>query len=200
MDNDLEKKEKRKAIVAFLAYQCEVHADRKVSENMIKAYEMVFMEYDLATLTEAFSKVMTTETYFPTPAHVINAMKKKKADKVEDNSAWAWDTVLSTVSSVGMYGTPRFSDQAIHAAIHSIGGWQRICQSQKKELHWLKAQFVEAYKSAVRRGIQGLQSEKSMQGIHAGEPGQTVSKILCGYLDERSQAENPKRLAGSGNE
>ena len=190
-----EKEKKKDAILAFLSYLVVIHPDHEMSDNLLKAYEFALDDYSFDQVTKALKVVMTSEKFWPTPAHIIIAMTEKKNEKIECNAAGAWATVLDTMSRVGMYQTPKFADKAIPEAINLLGGWQQVCQSNKKELHFLKKNFYEEYRAAVRRGWKTAGVERSIQGGHAGEPGTKPKEIACGYLDQSNRP-----LLGEGKE
>lgn len=96
-------------------------------------------------------------------AHVKDAERGAFAPKVSDivrvlvgtttdKAALAWGKVLGAMGAVGAYSDVVFDDAAIHAAIVDIGGWQKVCRGDLKELSYLQHRFCQSYKAYTERG------------------------------------------------
>lgn len=65
----------------------------------------------------------------------------------------AWSQVTDAVIAHGRDDVD-FDDKAINAAIHSMGGWQQLCNSKEEWFNnWGAKQFREAYTAYASKGV-----------------------------------------------
>lgn len=60
----------------------------------------------------------------------------------------AWEVVNSAVKRFGSYGPEKAFEtfsEPIKRAVQSVGGWQRICETELYKWDWLRKNFMDAY-------------------------------------------------------
>lgn len=112
----------------------------------------------------------TTEA-FPSIAEI---RKWAEAGSSGDSTA-AWGEFIVAVSRYGYTNTPIWTDPRMEKVVHSLGGWQHICQTMlvEDEPTW-RAQFRRAYEAIAERdrrdrtfaalGIAGPQAPQLPEG------------------------------------
>ena len=73
------------------------------------------------------------------------AMKLDRWDVEE-----AWGEVIRNVGSVGSYGSPSWSSEALRKAVDALG-WKTICLTPDKDVGTLRAHFFRIYNSQMQR-------------------------------------------------
>lgn len=69
-----------------------------------------------------------------------------------DRAQLAWGKAFKAMSSVGAYQDVVFDDPAIHAAIEDLGGWQKVCRTESKDIGYLQHRFCESHRAYSGRG------------------------------------------------
>lgn len=103
---------------------------------------------------EQVSKALTAHAtdpdkgqFAPKVADMVRLLDGTKTDR----SQLAWGKAFAAMSDVGAYQDVVFDDPAIHAAITDIGGWQKACRTETKELGYLQHRFCESYRAYASR-------------------------------------------------
>ena len=107
--------------------------------------------FDYDQVKSALTKhVMDAErgVFPPKPADLV----RKLEGTTTDRAAMAWGKAYEAMQRVGAYTDVVFDDPAIHAAIDDLGGWQKVCRTEGKELGFMQHRFGESYKAYVGRG------------------------------------------------
>ena len=118
--------------------------DEAMSEERIAVYVSVLEDIDPELLQAAVRHCIATLRFFPKPAEIRGAAfdLRARSEGLPDPMA-AWGEVVSEISRVGSYGSPRFSCELIATAVRQVGGFQRLCLSENMASD--RARFVEAY-------------------------------------------------------
>jgi hypothetical protein len=121
-----------------------------VSLNMtkIEAYWEILAPYRLEEIAEAilrYARNPDEGRYFPRPAEIIAAIHGNSRDQAFK----AWTKVMTGISRVGGYSSIAFDDPLIHAVIEDMGGWQRLCVVEEKQLPFVAKEFQERYRGYV---------------------------------------------------
>ena len=101
----------------------------------------------------AIKKILATKEEIYQSTNIIALIRKNAIRNDIPVSGDAWAEVLSTVSSVGFYGSPRFSHSIIERAVSGIG-WKTICMSQNISLE--RAHFLKIYDQLEKREIKDV--------------------------------------------
>lgn len=77
-----------------------------------------------------------------------------------DRSVVAWAAIKASVATHGGYATVEFDDPLVTAAVRSLGGWPRICDTEAGESFdvWLRKDFERTYAALMATGITGEQA------------------------------------------
>lgn len=115
---------------------------RKVnSPELLALYWSVLEEYSLEqiqTAIRAHLKDPSDGRFFPTPASII----AKINGSAKGNATEAWPEVLRLASN----SSEAFSgDPMTEAAVHALGGWRKIGQTQERDMVFLRKEFIEIY-------------------------------------------------------
>lgn len=116
---------------------------RELSELTFEAYFHALDDLSIEQFERAAREAQRSETFMPTP---VKLREFAGHGKGEDLAVMAWESVLKAIRSCGQYGSPDFEDVAVAATIRGLGGWQRLCDTPREELHsFVRAAFVKAY-------------------------------------------------------
>ena len=103
------------------------------------------LEYDAAQV--AAVRLLQTEKFMPRVADLRRSVYRvMHPDAITPGEAW--QQVMREISRVGSYGTPRFDDQRVAAAVNAVG-WRAICMSEVVGVE--RAHFMRAYEAFVNR-------------------------------------------------
>jgi len=99
------------------------------------------MPYSLAE--SALMKIIATSKFFPTVAEIRQAAEQLKGESLP-SADQAWLEVMEAIKSVGSYGIPVFSHEAIKNAVSTIG-WTNICRSENIGVE--RGHFLKVYEA-----------------------------------------------------
>jgi hypothetical protein len=88
--------------------------------------------------------------FSPKPADLVRALQGTHTDR----ALLAWNKAYQAISQFGAYNGCDLGDPASHAAIQSMGGWVKFCQSEVDELPFLQKRFCDFYRTYTTRGVQ----------------------------------------------
>lgn len=86
-----------------------------------------------------------TGKYLPKPADLILAIQGSSYTQ----ALQAWTKVVTAMQRYGGYTSLAFDDALIHAVIADMGGWQKLCVSETKQLPFIAREFQERYRGYV---------------------------------------------------
>ena len=89
--------------------------------------------------------------FLPTPAEFRKYCIGKTQNEEEQKAITAWSQMINAVRQYGTWSAIDFEDTAIAETIRMMGGWNRICASEDKEINWLRKEFIELYIAAVSK-------------------------------------------------
>ncbi|MGH7291870.1 MAG: DUF6475 domain-containing protein [Myxococcota bacterium] len=109
--------------------------------------------YDLNDIRRAFSlhaQDPEKGVFSPKVADIVRILEGTGSDR----AAIAWAKVISAVKHVGNYQTVAFDDPLIHAALHEIGGYARLCDERTENMPHREREFAQRYRAyAARRTV-----------------------------------------------
>lgn len=120
---------------------------REISPGLIEVYYDTLSGRRIEEVEAAGRALLRTAKFFPRPSEFIEAMDGDP----DERAAEAWAAVLWAMRKAGGYPV-KFEDGAVGAAIVSMGGWLRLCDSRESDLPHLRREFMSAYKTLRRRG------------------------------------------------
>ncbi|MBT9175541.1 MAG: hypothetical protein DDT22_01221 [candidate division WS2 bacterium] len=126
-----------------MAILCETF-DRKLSDFLLKGYEMVLKGLSDAEFERAIGVCLSSNTFhkLPLPAEILEAAR----GKIEDKALLALNQLEDAIKRYGYDKSVIFEDKTIHMVVEALDGWQAICFMTQDEWKWKRKEFVELYK------------------------------------------------------
>ncbi len=153
-----------------------------LDEARMKLYVMMLSDIPPQILEAAVKKLIMTNKFLPSIAEIRETaygIKGTISGTAAPDESEAWGEVIKAIQSVGYYGKPKFSHEAITTAVNNIG-WQDICMTTNDGMNTLRAQFRRAYQLAAQR--QKDNRDNAVLGI---SPNNEKLKQLTGNLVKR---------------
>lgn len=153
-----------------------------LDDNRLRLYVEMLSDIPPQILEAAVKKLIMTNKFLPSIAEIRETaygIKGTISGTAAPDESEAWGEVVKAVRSVGYYGKPKFSHEAITTAVNNIG-WQDICMTTYDGMNTLRAQFRRAYQLAAQR--QKDNRDNAVLGI---SPNNEKLKQLTGNLVKR---------------
>lgn len=150
-----------------------------LDDNRLRLYVEMLSDIPPSILEAAVKKLIMTNKFLPSIAEireVAYGIKGIISGTAAPDESEAWGEVIKAIRSVGYYGKPKFSHEAIAAAVSNIG-WQDICTTPSNGTNTLRSQFRRAYQLAAER--QKDNRDNAVLGI---SPNNEKLKQLTGKL------------------
>lgn len=155
-----------------------------LDDARMRLYVEMLSDIPPQILEAAVKKLIMTNKFLPSIAEIRETAYGIKIKGTINGTAApdeseAWGEVIKAIQSVGYYGKPTFSHEAIATAVNNIG-WQDICTTPSDGTNTLRSQFRRAYQLAVQR--QKDNRDNAVLGI---SPSNEKLKQLTGKLVKR---------------
>lgn len=153
-----------------------------LDDARMRLYVEMLSDIPPQILEAAVKKLIMTNKFLPSIAEIRETaygIKGTISGMAAPDESEAWGEVIKVIRSVGYYGKPKFSHEAITTAVNNIG-WQDICMTTYDGMNTLRAQFRRAYQLAAQR--QKDNRDNAVLGI---SPGNEKLKQLTGKLVKR---------------
>lgn len=153
-----------------------------LDDARMRLYVEMLSDIPPQILEVAVKKLIMTNKFLPSIAEIRETaygIKGVISGTAAPDESEAWGEVVKAIQSVGYYGKPKFSHEAITAAVNNIG-WQDICMTTNDGMNTLRAQFRRAYQLAAQR--QKDNRDNAVLGI---SPSNEKLKQLTGKLVKR---------------
>lgn len=150
-----------------------------LDDARMRLYVEMLSDIPPQILEAAVKKLIMTNKFLPSIAEIRETaygIKGTVSGTAAPDESEAWGEVVKAVRSVGYYSKPKFSHEAITAAVNNIG-WQDICMTTYDGMNTLRAQFRRAYQLAAER--QKDNRDNAVLGI---SPNNEKLKQLTGNL------------------
>lgn len=124
-----------------------------LEKDRLQFYVMMLSDIPPQILEVAVKKLIMTNKFLPSIAEIRETaygIKGTISGTAAPDESEAWGEVIKAIQSVGYYGKPTFSHEAITAAVNNIG-WQDICTTPNEGTNTLRSQFRRAYQLAAQR-------------------------------------------------
>lgn len=124
-----------------------------LEKDRLQFYVMMLSDIPPQILDAAVKKLIMTNKFLPSIAEIRETaygIKDTISGTAAPDESEAWGEVVKAIQSVGYYGKPKFSHEAITAAVNNIG-WQDICTTPNEGTNTLRSQFRRAYQLAAQR-------------------------------------------------
>lgn len=153
-----------------------------LDDARLRLYVEMLSDIPPSILETAVKKLIMTNKFLPSIAEireVAYGIKDTISGTAAPDESEAWGEVIKAIWSVGYYGKPKFSHEAITTAVNNIG-WQDICMTPNEGMNTLRAQFRRAYQLAAQR--QKDNRDNAVLGIN---PNNEKLKQLTGNVVKR---------------
>lgn len=153
-----------------------------LEKDRLQFYVMMLSDIPPSILEVAVKKLIMTNKFLPSIAEIRETaygIKGTISGTAAPDESEAWGEVVKAIQSVGYYGKPKFSHEAIKTAVNNIG-WQDICMTPNEGTNTLRSQFRRAYQLAAKR-----QKDNRDNAILGISPGNEKLKKLTGNLVKR---------------
>lgn len=153
-----------------------------LDDARMRLYVEMLSDIPPQILEAAVKKLIMTNKFLPSIAEIRETaygIKGTISGTAAPDESEAWGEVIKAIQSVGYYGKPKFSHEAITAAVNNIG-WQDICTTPNEGTNTLRSQFRRAYQLAAQR--QKDNRDNAVLGI---SPNNEKLKQLTGKLVRR---------------
>ena len=153
-----------------------------LDDARMRLYVEMLSDIPPQILEAAVKKLIMTNKFLPSIAEireVAYGIKGIISGTAAPDESEAWGEVIKAIQSVGYYGKPKFSHEAITTAVNNIG-WQDICMTTIEGMNTLRAQFRRAYQLAAQR--QKDNRDNAVLGI---SPNNEKLKQLTGNVVKR---------------
>lgn len=153
-----------------------------LDDARLRLYVEMLSDIPPSILETAVKKLIMTNKFLPSIAEIRETaygIKGTISGTAAPDESEAWGEVVKAIRSVGYYGKPKFSHEAITVAVKNIG-WQDICMTTIEGMNTLRSQFRRAYQLAAQR--QKDNRDNAVLGI---SPGNEKLKQLTGKLVKR---------------
>ena len=153
-----------------------------LDDARMRLYVEMLSDIPPQILEAAVKKLIMTNKFLPSIAEIRETaygIKGTISGTAAPDESEAWGEVVKAIQSVGYYGKPKFSHEAITAAVNNIG-WQDICMTTYDGMNTLRAQFRRAYQLAAER--QKDNRDNAVLGI---SPNNEKLKQLTGNVVKR---------------
>ena len=150
-----------------------------LDDNRLRLYVEMLSDIPPQILEAAVKKLIMTNKFLPSIAEIREiayGIKGIISGTAAPDESEAWGEVAKAIRSVGYYGKPKFSHEAITTAVNNIG-WQDICMTTNDGMNTLRSQFRRAYQLAAER--QKDNRDNAVLGI---SPNNEKLKQLTGKL------------------
>ena len=153
-----------------------------LDDARMRLYVEMLSDIPPQILEAAVKKLIMTNKFLPSIAEIRETaygIKGTISGTAAPDESEAWGEVIKAIRSVGYYGKPTFSHEAITTAVNNIG-WQDICMTTNEGINTLRSQFRRAYQLAAQR--QKDNRDNAVLGI---SPNNERLKQLTGKLVKR---------------
>ena len=120
---------------------------------MVQGYWLGLEDLPLQSVKAAVARAIRESKFMPRPAELRGLAGEMNGS---ERAIVAWRALMGAVAQHGPYKTIAFDDPTIHAAVESIGGWERLGELETEQLErHERRRFESAYETFWRTGVEG---------------------------------------------
>ena len=119
---------------------------KEVDEYQGKLYFDNLRDLRNEDFAKAVKLIIQNNKFFPKIAEIRQVVKNSDGDVLE-----AWTRFREEIGENGVYGKPHFKRQILHDCVRHLGGWQTISYVERKDMPFLRRDFIEIYKVLRQR-------------------------------------------------
>ena len=95
---------------------------------------------------KAVKLIIQNNKFFPAIAEIRQVIKNNDGDVLE-----AWNEFRDEIREHGVYSLPQFKKPILHQVVRFLGGWQTVSYVERKDMPFLRRDFIEIYKVLRQR-------------------------------------------------
>jgi len=116
----------------------------EVTTALEVGYWLGLRDLPIRAIGAAVAAAITECKFMPVPRELRDRAGVMGADQ---KAILAWNAVKRAIAQVGSYRSVIFDDPVVNAAVRSLGGWHRLCQTESEELDkWTVKEFLRMYR------------------------------------------------------
>ena len=144
---------------------------KEVDEYQGKLYFDNLRDLRNEDFAKAVKLIIQNNKFFPKIAEIRQLIKNSDGDVLE-----AWTRFREEIGENGVYGKPHFKRQIFHDCVRHLGGWNVISYVERKDMPFLRRDFIEIYKV--------LRQREEIDKIQLPEPAEK-KKIMADIIKEK---------------
>lgn len=146
-------REQQGEFVAFLTDVMSYYRS-PATEFLLDVWWQACKGFDFGHVKRALRAHVADPQHGQFPPKVADVIRQL-AGTAEDQGVAAWAKVHDAMARVGAYQDVVFDNPLVHAVIHDMGGWPRLCRTEVADLSYSQHRFLETYRSLAQRGLSG---------------------------------------------
>lgn len=170
-------KTRENGIAAAVTLLAETIGQKQISTATINGWIEGLDGLTIEQIMVGVRRALKTCKFMPTPVEIRELAGELKG---QDRAVKAWMALERAIVQQGAYRTVDFDDRVVNATVRSLGGWERVCETDPKEFDtFTRQKFIAAYAALWAAGVgeeeaaplQGIfDRENSKHGFEAQEP------------------------------
>ncbi len=125
---------------------------KKISSTLLSLYWGALERFNFTEIRQAITQHVNNPDvgqFMPKPADIVRYLEGDS----DTHGLQAWSKVESSIRSVGSYSSIAFDDPIIHAVIHAMGGWSKLCATTINEMPFRANEFIKRYQGYFQKKI-----------------------------------------------
>lgn len=126
---------------------------KEASAPVLRLWWASLEKFSIEEVRHGFSRFIQSPdngSFYPKPADIIRMIEGTAGDR----GMIAWGKVQEAIVRVGGYQSVAFDDPIIHACIEDMGGWPKLCTTDRDDMPFRAADFAKRYRAYVERGAE----------------------------------------------
>ena len=119
---------------------------KEVDEYQGKLYFDNLRDLRNEDFAKAVKLIIQNNKFFPKIAEIRQVVKNSDGDVLE-----AWNEFRDEIREHGVYSLPQFKKPILHQVVRFLGGWQTVSYVERKDMPFLRRDFIEIYKVLRQR-------------------------------------------------
>ena len=148
---------------------------KEVDEYQGKLYFDNLRDLKNEDFAKAVKLIIQNNKFFPKIAEIRQVIKNSDGDVLEASNEFR-----DEIREHGVYSLPQFKKPILHQVVRFLGGWQTISYVERKDMPFLRRDFIEIYKV--------LRQREEIDKIQLPEPAEK-KKIMLDIIKEKESNE-----------
>ena len=143
----------------------------EVNETRTQLYWENLKDLKNEDFEKAVKFIIQNNKFFPAIAEIRQVTRNSDQDVLE-----AWNEFRDEIREHGVYSLPQFKKPILHQVVRFLGGWQTVSYVERKDMPFLRRDFIEIYKV--------LRQREEIDKIQLPEPAEK-KKIMLDIIKEK---------------